>query len=147
MKRPKEIHIQYPPKKLSLEEQQLFVLEKIEGLGLTIETIKKDIRHGDIENKRRKREEYSLWRDRAKKAISTYKLKRQRYRNLFNSISRQMKIAQSTPLDEAKCFVAAAYEILDPEVFNRIRNVAQNKKNLKFEKTEKALPLNLDMKG
>jgi len=30
--------------------------------------------------------------------------------------------------------------------FNQISNIAQNKKNLNFEKVEKSLPLNLDLK-
>ena len=140
------VQIKYPPKNLSLEEQRAFVLEAIDTINLTIKEIQTQIKERDRRNKREKKESHATWREKAKGAISIHQLKRDKYNNVLKMINRQIKIAQSTPLDEAQLFVAAAYEILEPEVFNQVRNVAQNKKNLKFEKTERALPLNLDLK-
>ena len=120
------IQIQLPPQKMSLEQQRLFVLEWIEKIDLTKKTIESDIRHGDIRNRREKRENYSLWRERAKRTVSYYNLKRQKYNNLLKTINRQIKFAQSTPLHEAKCFVAVAQDILDPETFNQISTAAKS---------------------
>ncbi len=82
----------------------------------------------------------------AKKTIAVKQLKIKKYMVHLDSIQRQLKIARSTQLEEVQLFVAAAHEILEPEIFNQIRNIAQNKNNLKFEKTERALPLNLNLK-
>jgi len=141
-----QIRIQYPPKNLSLDQQRGFVLEAIDKIDLTIKEIQTQIKVRDRKNSREKKEDHSSWREKAKGAIEIHRLKRKKYKNILNVVTRQIKIAGSTPLDEARLFVAAAHEILDPEIFNKIRNIAQNKKNLNFEKAERALPLNLNLK-
>lgn len=125
-----KIQLQYPPATLSLEEKEDFVMTKIEEIKNTILDIRGQIRRGDRRNKGRQNSNYSIWRDKARNAIKVKKVMIDKYMVQLRSIQRQLKIAKSTPLDEARLFVAAAQEILDASTFNQIRNIAQRKKNL-----------------
>ena len=125
-----KIQPQYPPATLSLEEKEDFVMTKIEEIKNTILDIRGQIRRGDRRNKGRQNSNYSIWRDKARNAIKVKKVMIDKYMVQLRSIQRQLKIAKSTPLDEARLFVAAAQEILDASTFNQIRNIAQRKKNL-----------------
>lgn len=106
------------------------MMTKIEAIKNTILDIRGQIRKGDRRNKGHQNGAYSIWRDKAQKAIEVKKVMSDKYMVLLKSIQRQLKIAKSTPLDEARLFVAAAQEILDASTFNQIRNIAQRKKNL-----------------